>query len=245
MRKELVNKFISMYYLGGIIKDAVQWEVNNKTVTAKITSEDRTVMGTINANNFDLEDCNLIIRDTTDVLKQLAPHAAEIQLSLQTKDEKVVNLLIDSNENFAIHSEQPLGDESILRKTASLKQKPAFELTIELNAELVSKILSIKGSIADSKTFTFVTKDDKLQMIVGYASDINTTKTTIELPVTFNTQIDLTHKSFSSDNLAQILQANKDLINGTISIFSQGLIQVAFEHDGLTSEYYLIQLKNV
>ena len=243
MKKEKISKFIDLYYLGGLINDAV-WTVKTNTATVKLLTEDKTLMGSVSMDNVDLDDSEFAIRDTAGLINIIKPMDNEIELQFETQNNINKSLLLNSTGTFNINSVYPLGDISVMPKTGSLKKTPDFQIEIELTEELVNKIISIKNSV-DSKTFTFYTENDKLYLIVGYVSDIQTNRTKIELNAKFIQNIDLQHKSYSADNLKNILTANKGFKSGKLSIFDGGLANAHFEHEEMNSDYYLIQLKTV
>lgn len=243
MKKDKLEKFVGLYHLNGMINSTV-WNVKDKDCKVKILSDDKTVMGTISSKEIDLDDSEFGIGDTAALLNMLKPMENDIQTTFQKNGAVNKAISFISAGQYKINAVYPLSDISVMPKTGSVKTVPDFQIEIELNDDLVNKIIAIKNSL-DSKTFTFNSENGKLYLTVGYVSDIQTNRTTIELPVIFNKNIDLNYKSFNAENLKNALVANKGFKTGKISIFDGGLLRILFTHDDMNSEYYFIQLKTV
>lgn len=243
MKKDKLEKFVGLYHLNGMINSTI-WNVKDKECKVKILSEDKTVMGTVSSSDIGLEDSEFGIADTSALLNMLKPMENDIEVSFQKNGTENKSITLVSNGAYKINASYPLADISVIPKTGTIKQVPDFQIEIELNSDLVDKVIAIKNSL-DSKTFTFNSENGKLFLTVGYVSDIQTNRTTVELPVIFAKQIDLNYKSFNAENLKNALIANKGFKTGKISIFDGGLLRVVFTHDNMESEYYFIQLKTV
>ena len=58
MEKQLLTSVIEKYYLGGI-HEKVKWTVKDKNVTILFTSATKDLAVSIDAPNFDIDDCTL------------------------------------------------------------------------------------------------------------------------------------------------------------------------------------------
>ena len=81
MEKQLLTSVIEKYYLGGI-HEKVKWTIKDKKVTILFTSQTKDLAGSIEAPNFDIEDCTLGIYDTNKLLKLVNITNQFIQLNV-------------------------------------------------------------------------------------------------------------------------------------------------------------------
>jgi hypothetical protein len=69
-KPELLS-IISKYHLNGL-NEAVRWEIKNNKLIIKFTSPDRSMIGVVTCDNFELEDSSVGISNTTQLNKLLA-----------------------------------------------------------------------------------------------------------------------------------------------------------------------------
>ena len=65
----MINKLdlvsiISKYYLNGM-NEAVKWDIQDNKLTIKFTAPDRSMIGVVTCDDFDLEDSSIAISNTT------------------------------------------------------------------------------------------------------------------------------------------------------------------------------------
>ena len=58
MDKNRLSRFISKYNLAGLV-ESVSWKAENKTLTTRFISDDKTVLGSVSVVDFDFEDSAL------------------------------------------------------------------------------------------------------------------------------------------------------------------------------------------
>ena len=85
MDKQLLTSVIEKYYLNGI-NEKVKWTVKDKKVQILFTSQLKDLAGSVEADEFDLEDCTLGIYDTNKLLKLVGITNQFIQLNVETKN---------------------------------------------------------------------------------------------------------------------------------------------------------------
>ena len=132
-----------------------------------------------------------------------------------------------------------LADLSVIPNVPDLKQLPPFDVEIKLDSNFISKFIKAKGALADENNFTFVCKDGKSQIILGY-SNINTNRIIIDVDAECTGEVEPI--SFSATYLKEILVANREATDATLKISSQGLSHIHFEIDNYTSDYYLVEI---
>ena len=63
MDKNRLSRFISKYNLAGLV-ESVSWKAENKTLTTRFISDDKTVLGTVTVSEFDFEDSTIGVYNT-------------------------------------------------------------------------------------------------------------------------------------------------------------------------------------
>jgi DNA polymerase III sliding clamp (beta) subunit (PCNA family) len=232
MNKSKFDGFINRYSLNGNIESVfVESEANKLNV--KFISDDKTLLGSVSATDLNFPEGEYGIFTTSALVKFLSVLNETVTVSstnesLQFADEKTkVNYM--------------LAQKSVIPDVPKLKQLPEFNVELKLDSDFVSKFIKSKNAIGnDSDSFTFVSKDGKNQIILGYSSQ-NTNRISITVDAT--TTGDVSHIAFSAKYLKEILQVNKDAKTAVMKISSNGLAHLIFEDDIYKSEYYLVEVK--
>lgn len=236
MKKTNLLKFIDLYYLGKLI-DSVVWTIKDDQVIVKLMTEDKSAVGTVVLHESIMPATECGIVDTTALLNMIRPLEEDITL---IRDNNLLKL--DSKGTYEINMEYPLADTSVIQRPGSIKTLPEFEVSIALNKELIDKMIAIKNSV-ETKSITFMHENDVLNYVAGYVGKISTNRAKMAL-VDSTSTTDLSPISFSAELFKNVLIANKDFTTGVIEISSKGLLHIKFEHDGLTSEYYIVKLND-
>jgi hypothetical protein len=85
MEKQLLVSIIEKYYLNGV-NEKVKWTVKDKKIQILFTSQLKDLAGSVEAIDFDLEDCVLGIYDTNKLLKLVGITNQFVQLNVEAKN---------------------------------------------------------------------------------------------------------------------------------------------------------------
>ena len=96
MEKQLLTSVIEKYYLGGI-HDKVKWTVKGKKLQILFTSQTKDLAGSIEAPDFDIDDCTLGIYDTNKLLKLVNITNQFLTLTVETANNTATKMLIADN----------------------------------------------------------------------------------------------------------------------------------------------------
>jgi len=231
MNKQKLEGFINRYSLGGEV-DSVVIKSTDDSLTVRMISDDKSLLGEVSAANIEFPNGSFGIYTTSQLKQFLTVLDDEITVketpgSLQFSD----NL---SKINYMLASEIVIPD------VPALKELPEFNIEVTLGADVVNRFIKSKGALTESDTFTFVSKGEKSEIILGY-STVNTNR--ISLQVTAKTDGDVSPISFSARYLKQILMANKDSSYSVLKISTDGLAYVSFSDSEYKSSYYLVQIQ--
>lgn len=241
MKKTTILDFINKYALGGAV-EAVTWNVTKKRLNTQFLSEDKSLYGDITLSEFDFEDSELHIYDTSKLKTLLGVVGEDVDLTTVTENNKVISLTIkDSHTDINFM----LADSTAIPSVPKLKNIPDFDVEIPLSKEFIGKFVKAKSALNEVDTFTLVMnkKKKKLELVLGYASNINSNRISLDInPKTGKDKLD-NPISFNAKYLKEILIANSAASDATLMVSSAGLAFVQFSIDNFTSQYYLVQIE--
>ena len=235
-KADLVS-IISKYYLNGLI-ESVKWEIEDKNLTIKFTSNDRTMLGKITYKGIDLEDSVIGISNTTQLNRLIAITNGYIDLKY-VKQHKMITKLIISDNQFTTN--YALADTMIIPKSGEYIGDGVYNIEAELDNESINAIVKAKSALVDSDTVVFkpyTNADNELQFggNVEHANKVSffaPNITTNNLPYDFKVQ-------YLSNIIKEIMYCNKDVVYCKMSINLDGVMRLAFDNKNLQSEYFIV-----
>ena len=237
MEKQQLNRFVSKYNLAGLV-ESVKWESNDGSLTTSFISDDKSVLGSVTMKEFEGDDAEFGVYDTTKLSKMLSVLGNDVDFSISDIDGKAVSLKFKDKSTSVNYM---LADLSVIPNVPDLKQLPDFNAEIKLDSNFISTFIRAKGALQDENNFTFTCKDNKGSIVLGY-SNINTNRINIDVDCTCKG--DVAPISYSATYLKEILVANKEATDATLKISSQGLAHISFSIDNYESNYYLVEIQS-
>jgi hypothetical protein len=105
----------------------------------------------------------------------------------------------------------------------------------------VNTFIKAKGALSEVETFAVLSRgEDKVADVVIGHSTLNTNRITVTAKT--DKAVKMEPISFSANYLREILNANKEVTNGTLQVSSKGLSVAKFDNNGYVSTYYLVQI---
>lgn len=236
MDKNRLNRFISKYNLAGLV-ESVSWKAENKTLTTRFISDDKTVLGSVSVSEFDFEDSTIGVYNTNTLKSLLGVLGNDINIALKRVDEKPISLALTSDSTTIQYQ---LADLAVIPNVPDLKQMPEFGIEVEMDGNFIEKFIKAKSALSDIDNFTVLSEKGKLKIVIGY-SNINTNR--VELVVNENYDGEVKPISFSAKYFKEILSANKEANKATLKVSKDGLANVDFSVDGFASSYYLVEVQ--
>jgi hypothetical protein len=189
-----------------------------------------------------LNDAEIGINDTAKLKKLLSVLNDEVNISFNTREDKIVSLSLTGESTDV---QYVTADLSVIPKVPELKKLPPFNLEIPLTKEFVTTFVKAKNALSDVDTLTF-TKDkkDKLKLVIGFSS-VNSNRISIDFKPTEGKDTLGKTIHFSAKYLKEILTSNNDCENAVLKISDAGIAHVEFNNDVFNSSYYLVEIKNV
>jgi len=238
MDKYKLTRFIDKYHLGGNVNAVV---INSKgdTLSTRFITGDKALLGELEMNSWNFQDVELGVYDTEQLIKLLGVLDDDVTLNLTQSGDKAIALEISdqySKVNFM------LSDKSVINQPPALKGIPEFQLKIKVDTNFITRFISGKSALPDTDTFTVITGNDKVKLVIGYSS-INTNRVTI--PVETETYEDIDKVSFNANLFKDVLVANKECETATLEVSEKGLAKINFKVDQYDVTYYLVAVQSV
>lgn len=227
MTKTELLGFISKYALGGNVESVI-WNSSDSTISTDFVSVDKTLKGTVKILKSNLQDGQIGIYNTTQLVRMLSV----LNDSITTTITKQSLLVSDGSTNFNF----VLADTDVIPKAPKLKMTPTFTATIKLDSDFINKFIKSYGALPENNFFTVQGDAMGSEIIFGYS---NTNTNTISYNISVETDKDIQPIHFSSPLMREILVANKN-IPGTLEISPVGLARVKFNSAEYSAEYLLV-----
>ena len=239
MQKTKLNKFIQKYNLGGNV-NSVKWTSNTNKLTTSFVTPDKSLLGTVVADNVVFEDGDLGVYQTDQLQKLLGVLGDDVNLTLTKAGDRAVSLKV-KNDNVSV--DYVLSDLSVIPDPPALKRLPDFQTKVKLDSKFIDTFIKGKSALADVDMFTFVNdKDGNLNAVIGYSST-NTNRVTI--PVETETNGLTEPVTFNANLFKEMLVANKECKSAVLEVSNEGLSKVNFKGDDYDSTYFIVAMQDV
>jgi hypothetical protein len=242
----MINKLdltstISKYYLNGMI-EAVKWEIKNNNLTIRFNAPDKTMIGKVTYEGFELEDSDIGISNTTQLNKLLAITNGYLSLEY-FKQHKLITKLIIADNQFTLN--YALADTMIIPKAGSYVGDGQYNIEANLDNESINAIVKAKSALAETDTVVFkpfTNADNELQLEMLFGGNIEySNKISFYIPdITTNSLPSDFKVHYNSNLIKEIMYCNKDVANCTMGINLDGVMRLAFDNGKIQSEYYLV-----
>ena len=238
MNKNNLVRFINKYNLNGNVNSVVLNSKDN-TLSTRFITGDKSLLGELSLSKWKFEDADLGIYDTLQFSKLLDVLSDDITMKLNSSGDKAISLVVsdtDAKVNYM------LSDLSVINQPPALKQLPEFQVKIKVNTKFITNFISGKGALPETDTFTVITDDDNVKIVIGYSA-INTNRVT--LPVETETFEDINKVSFNANLFKEVLSANKECESATLEVSQEGLSRINFKVDEYDVIYYLVAVQDI
>lgn len=250
----LISKFelqaaINKYYIGGLI-EAVKWEIKDKQLNIKFTSPTKEMLGEVTHTKFNLEDSNVGISNTSQLIKLINITNGDVMLQF-LKTQRVFTKLIVSDNQFTAN--YTLADTLTIPKSGTYNGSQEFHLEMSLDKEMIVALIKAKSALDDSSTVMIQSHhslDGEFQLELIFGGDIEYSNKVSyfipniiqkDVPKEFMSSLSDFKIGFNSDLMKDILNVNKDADESKLYINLDGLMKLEFITDNIKSTYYIVQ----
>lgn len=237
INKGVLQSVINKYHLG--INEDVKWNIKDKKIEVDFMTPTRDVIGKVTSTNFDLEDSKLAIFDTKKLLNLTSICNGDLLLEL-VKNKEIFTKLKISDLNFNL--DYALSDPLLISKVGTVNV-PEWCVEIDLEGDDIDHLIKAKSALSGiDNMLATTTKDldgvDVCEFVFGDESGHNN-------KITYQISGNITDPNlkipFNSDTFKTILHANKDMESGTLKISTMGLMELKFQSENISSEYYIVR----
>ena len=238
MDKKLLIQLIESFYLNGLATQ-VKFKVKNNEAHIKFATDNKDCIGEIKAP-VQLEDCEIGIFNTAQLLKLLNITNEYIELKLEKQNNHFLKLHISDNQFDLSYN---LSDLGLIQDPGVVPNLPPHDLEFDINFDFTQKYIKAHNALDKPPRFEIgVTKDFQGEEVVNFMVG---EKSTYSNKVTFTEAGTVINQvkpvSFSAANFREIVSVAKSA-NGKAYLFKDGLLKINLEEEGVISEYFLVAL---
>jgi len=243
MNKQTLTSVVDKYHLNGIV-ESVKWDIKDKKITIDFITPLKNLVGKITSPNFDLEDTQLGIYNTSQFYKLVKIMDHTIMLSVNKSPNKIpIELILQDNQYDLNYY---LSDLMLIETVPEINEPSSYDADINIDSEFINRFANAKKALGDIKQFIVKTELDKdnLTELLITLGDGNGYANKIKFKTSCESLFGLTEIPFPADVMMEVLKANDDADSGTINISQEGLMKITFKEGSIESTYYLVRLSN-
>ena len=240
MNKQIITSVLDKYYLNGTV-ESVKWVIKDKNITVDFITPMKNLVGKVTSSNFDLEDSEVGIYNTSQFYKLVKIMDNTVVLSLNKSDKGTPLELTLADNQYDLN--YYLSDLNLIETVPTINEPINYDVTLNVSNEFISKFINAKKALGDIKQFTIEAKkvDDEMSLLITIG-DGNGYANKIKFKNPCEAILGLGEIPFPVDVMTEVLKANEDATNGTIEISNEGLMKLTFKEDSIESVYYLVRL---
>jgi hypothetical protein len=242
MNKQTLTSVVDKYYLNGTV-ESVKWVIKDKSITVDFITPMKNLVGKVISPNFDLEDSEIGIYNTSQFYKlvKIMNDTVVLKLNKSERGTPLELTLADNQYDLNYY----LSDLNLIETVPTINEPADYDAELDIDNDFISKFTNAKKALGDVKQFTAKSEvnDGIMELLItigegnGYANKIK-----------FKTKCEalfgLDEIPFPADVMMEVLKANEDATEGKIKISQEGLMKISFKEDGIESTYYLVRLSN-
>ena len=236
MDKKLLVQLIESFYLNGLATQ-VKFKVKNNEAHIKFATDNKDCIGEIKAS-VQLEDCEIGIFNTAQLLKLLNITNEYIELKLEKQGNHFLKLHVSDNQFDLSYN---LSDLGLIQDPGVVPNLPPHDLEFDINFDFTQKYIKAHNALDKPPRFEIgITKDFQGEEVVSFMVG---EKSTYSNKVNFTEMGTIINQvkpvSFSAANFREIVSVAKNA-NGKAYLFKDGLLKINLEEEGVISEYFLV-----
>ena len=222
MDKKLLIQLIESFYLNGLATQ-VKFKVKDNEAHIKFATDNKDCIGEIKAP-VQLEDCEIGIFNTAQLLKLLNITNEYIELKLEKQNNHFLKLHISDNQFDLSYN---LSDLGLIQDPGVVPNLPPYDLEFDINFDFTQKYIKAHNALDKPPRFEIgVTKDfqgeEVINFMVGEKSTYSNKVTFTEAGTVIN---QVKPVSFSAANFREIVSVAKSA-NGKAYLFKDGLLKI-------------------
>lgn len=239
MKRDKLISIIEKYYLGGLTEQ-VRFKINDGKLLINFTTHLKDCIGQVESD-FDLEDSELGIYDTTQFYKLIKVIKDPISINIIRKGDKCMKLDI-SDSKFDLSYN--LGDLGLISEGKLSGTLPEPVVSLDLDAEFIDKFIKSHNALEKAEMFQLKTEIDKqkvptVKFVIGLTDKFSNKISFSEPTKEYETLPNFTYKV---NNFREILSNNK-LSKLSMYVYNMGIVRIDSVEDDLKIKYFIVPNK--
>lgn len=236
MEKKLLIQIIESFYLNGL-SSQVKFKVKDNQVHIKFATDNKDCIGEIKAP-IQLEDCEIGIFNTGQLLKLLNITNEYVELKLEKQGNYFLKLHISDNQFDLSYN---LSDLGLIQEPGVVPNLPPHDLEFDINFDFTQKYVKSHNALDKPPRFEIgIVNDFKNEKVINFTMG---EKSTYSNKVNFNENgniiNDIKPIAFSAINFREIVSVSKST-TGKAYLYKDGLLRIKLKEEGIESEYFLV-----
>lgn len=236
MEKKLLVQIIESFYLNGL-SSQVKFKVKNNQVYIKFATDNKDCIGEVKAP-ITLEDCEIGIFNTNQLLKLLNITNEYIELKLEKQGNHFLKLHISDNQFDLSYN---LSDLGLIQEPGVVPNLPPHDLEFDINFDFTQKYIKAHNALDKPPRFeisitTDFQKEKVINFMVGekstYSNKVNFTESGTIIK-------DIKPIAFNAVNFREIVSVSKNAV-GKAYLYQDGLLRIKLKENEVETEYFLV-----
>lgn len=236
MEKKLLVQVIESFYLNGL-SSQVKFKVKDNQVHIKFATDNKDCIGEVKAP-ITLEDCEIGIFNTGQLLKLLNITNEYIELKLEKQGNHFLKLHISDNQFDLSYN---LSDLGLIQEPGVVPNLPPHDLEFDINFDFTQKYIKAHNALDKPPRFEIgITKDFQDEKVVSFMiGEKSTYSNKVNFTESGNIINEIKPVPFNASNFREIVSVSKSA-NGKAYLYKDGLLRIKLEEDGIETEYFLV-----
>jgi hypothetical protein len=241
MNKQTLTSVLDKYYLNSTV-ESVKWVIKDKTITVDFITPMKNLVGKVISPNFDLEDSEIGIYNTSQFYKlvKIMNDTVVLKLNKSERGTPLELTLADNQYDLNYY----LSDLMLIESVPAINEPASYDAEANIDSDFISKFANAKKALGDVKQFTIKDElnSENMKDLVIVIGDGNGYANKIKFKTPCESMFGLNEIPFPADVMMELLKANEEADSGTIQISQEGLMKVSFKEESIESVYYLVRL---
>ena len=241
MQKQTLTSVIDKYHLNGIV-ESVKWSIKDKNITVDFITPMKNLVGKVTSPNFELDDTELGIYNTSQFNKLVKIMDNTIVLGLNKSPYGTPLELTLADNQYDLN--YYLSDLMLIETVPTINEPDSYDAEATIDSDFISKFANAKKALGDVKQFTVKDElnNENTKDLVIVIGDGNGYANKIKFKTPCESLFGLNEIPFPADVMMELLKANEEADSGTIQISQEGLMKISFKEESIESIYYLVRL---
>lgn len=238
MKKERFERFIKKYKLNNEV-DGVIVEFSGDTLTTNFKNKSSDLVGMVKATGIDIssDDVKFGIFNSDLLLRILKLLNDDFRVQIHSKQGLVHTMqLFDEN----IDSKLLLADTEVIGDPPTLNELPEMDYNnVPVETDNLMSVLNSIKAIKDCESVALISDENLLYFRVNYSDSHKTD--TIDISIGDSNGNSNFILPFNSSVIQEVIHANLDADECYLDVTEQGLMELKFKSDGISSNYYIVK----